>query len=101
MLSDVEAKIDNLDARNLRQLNQLYGEIKKLEGMCVHLSVCVCVCAFFLHVCVHVHVCICVCDYRSSSVRLRWLDCVKHAQNMCSYVSHRSIYFASMKSNTL
>lgn len=32
MLSDVEFKIDNLDARNLRQLNQLYAEIQKVEG---------------------------------------------------------------------
>ena len=54
LLSDVEAKIDNLDARNLRQLNQLYGEIKKLEGMCVHLSVCVCVCVFFC-MCVYMY----------------------------------------------
>ena len=32
LLSDVEFKIDNLDARNLRQLNQLYAEIQKVEG---------------------------------------------------------------------
>ena len=32
LLASVELKIDNLDARNMRQLNQLYAEIKKLQG---------------------------------------------------------------------
>ena len=32
LLSSVEFKIDNFDARNMRQLNQLYEEIKKIEG---------------------------------------------------------------------
>ena len=33
LLASVEFKIDNLDARNMRQLNQLYAEIKTLQGM--------------------------------------------------------------------
>ena len=41
LMGEVEFKIDNLDARNLRQLNQLYAEVKKVEGVCV----CVCVCS--------------------------------------------------------
>lgn len=32
LLASVELKIDNLDARNMRQLNQLYAEIKTLQG---------------------------------------------------------------------
>ena len=35
LMGEVEFKIDNLDARNLRQLNQLYAEVKKVEGVCV------------------------------------------------------------------
>lgn len=31
-LGEVGLKIDNLDTRNLRQLNQIYAEVKKLEG---------------------------------------------------------------------
>ena len=33
LMGEVEFKIDNLDARNLRQLNQLYAEVKKVEGV--------------------------------------------------------------------
>lgn len=33
LLSSCESKIDNLDARNMRQLNQLYAEIKVLQDM--------------------------------------------------------------------
>ena len=40
LMGEVEFKIDNLDARNLRQLNQLYAEVKKVEGVCVCVSVC-------------------------------------------------------------
>lgn len=36
LLSDVEFKIDNLDARNLRQLNQLYAEIQVVESKFVN-----------------------------------------------------------------
>lgn len=32
VLGSIEFKIDNLDARNMRQLNQLYAEIKTLQG---------------------------------------------------------------------
>ena len=35
LMGEVEFKIDNLDARNLRQLNQLYAEVKKVEGVWV------------------------------------------------------------------
>ena len=43
LMGEVEFKIDNLDARNLRQLNQLYAEVKKVEGVCVCVCVCECV----------------------------------------------------------
>ena len=33
LLFEVQFKIDNLDARNLRQLNQLYTEITKIEKL--------------------------------------------------------------------
>ncbi len=31
-LGEVGVKIDQLDTRNMRQLNQLYAEIRKVEG---------------------------------------------------------------------
>ncbi len=31
-VGEVGLKIDNLDMRNLRQLNQLYAEVKRVEG---------------------------------------------------------------------
>ena len=33
LLGSIEIKMDNLDARNMRQLNQMYAEIKKIEGI--------------------------------------------------------------------
>ena len=82
MLSGVEFRIDNFDKRNLRQLNDLYAELRRLEGSYSHLHstrththththahtskhrhtteflpdlmcVCVCVC---VHACLQVHV---------------------------------------------
>ena len=66
-MGDVEFKIDNLDARNLRQLNQLYAEVKKVEGVCVCVFVCVCVCVCL---CVSVCVCVCVCVYVHQMLKL-------------------------------
>lgn len=32
MVQDLSIRLDNLDARDTRQLNQVYAEVKKVEG---------------------------------------------------------------------
>lgn len=32
MVQDLSIKLDNLDARDTRQLNQVYAEVKRVEG---------------------------------------------------------------------
>lgn len=32
-MQELEIKLDNLDARDMRQLNEVYAEVKRVEGM--------------------------------------------------------------------
>lgn len=31
-MQELEVKLDNLDARDMRQLNEVYAEVKRVEG---------------------------------------------------------------------
>lgn len=37
-MQELEVKLDNLDSRDMRQLNEVYAEVKRVEGeACAHL----------------------------------------------------------------